>query len=450
MPGPSAIPRRRKGRLALAGAAALGALSLTLTACGGGGSTGNAASSAGGTLKVLIHDNKPTNAAWQAVGAAFEKANPGTKVEFSFIPTENFPKVRTARLTAGDVDVTEGNSAGGTRETPDYAKGVEDSDWVRGLKAGQWTELSGDYLNNWSPGARKDEQFNGKDYAVPTAASYVNGVYYNQDLFAKYNVQVPKTWDDFVKALDTFKANGVTPIVMGGAEKWPVGLVMEGIVDSAVPDMSALDKALWTGEAKFSDPAQIDVLNKIQKIYSYAPKTFPGSTDAAASALFASGKAAMFPEGTWQQPSLAQANANLKFSMFPLPGSNDAANNILRGKLENNIAIPSNAKHKDLAQKFIAFYSKPDVYQTWVSSAGVLPVQPNIKSTAFLDSMAQYLGPNGFSPTWGQVFHPNPTAPKAIRVGFPYDEIAPMGTQSDMGALATSNQKDWSASLPKG
>lgn len=439
-------PGRR--RRALVSIAALGAVSLSLAACGG--DSGSSAATKSKSITVVVHSNKPSDAGWKALGAAFEKANPGSKVNFSFIPTEQFAKVRNARLAAGDIDVTEGSSSGGTRETPDYAKGVVDSDWVRGLKAGQWVELKGSYLDSWSPAVRQAMQYQGKDYGVPTAVSYVNGVYYNKDLFAKYNLQAPRTWSDFVKALDTFKGNGVTPLVMGGAEKWPVGLLMEGVVNSTVSDMAALDKALWTGQAKFTDPQQVEVLTKIQKLYSYAPKTFPGTTDAAANSAFTSGKAAMFPEGTWQQPGIAQGNPSFELGYFPLPGNEDQANNVLRGKLEANLAIPTNSKHKDLAQKFLEFYSQPANYQAWVTAAGAVPVQPNIKTTPFLDSLTQYIAPGGFAPTWGSVFHPNPTAPKAVRVGFPYDQIAPMGTETDMAKLAAANQKVWEAALPKG
>ncbi len=72
-------------------------------------------------------------------------------MKFTFVPSENFVNVRNARLTAGDVDIAEGNWLGATRELPDYIKDIEASDWCRGLQAGQWTELSGDWLDRRLP-----------------------------------------------------------------------------------------------------------------------------------------------------------------------------------------------------------------------------------------------------------------------------------------------------------
>ena len=47
---------------------------------------------------------------------------------------------------------------------------------------------------------------------------------YNKELFAKAGVDGAKikTWDDLLAAVKTLKAAGVTPIVVGGADKWPL------------------------------------------------------------------------------------------------------------------------------------------------------------------------------------------------------------------------------------
>ena len=47
---------------------------------------------------------------------------------------------------------------------------------------------------------------------------------YNKDLFAKAGVDGSKikSWDDLLAAVKTLKAAGVTPIVVGGADKWPL------------------------------------------------------------------------------------------------------------------------------------------------------------------------------------------------------------------------------------
>ena len=48
--------------------------------------------------------------------------------------------------------------------------------------------------------------------------------YYNKKLFEKAGVKAEdiKTWDDFLGAVKKLKAAGITPIVVGAGEKWPM------------------------------------------------------------------------------------------------------------------------------------------------------------------------------------------------------------------------------------
>ena len=50
------------------------------------------------------------------------------------------------------------------------------------------------------------------------------GFFYNKDLFAKAGVDAHaiKTWDDLLAAVKKLKAAGITPIIAGGADKWPL------------------------------------------------------------------------------------------------------------------------------------------------------------------------------------------------------------------------------------
>ncbi len=60
-------------------------------------------------------------------------------------------------------------------------------------------------------GALEQVSFNGKIYGVPVKNISIAGIYYNKDLFDKYNVKVPSTVSELEKASDTFLANGIIP-----------------------------------------------------------------------------------------------------------------------------------------------------------------------------------------------------------------------------------------------
>ena len=51
----------------------------------------------------------------------------------------------------------------------------------------------------------------GVERAVPTTG-YWEGLYCNKDLFEQYDIPLPKSWSSFVKAVQVFKENGITPV----------------------------------------------------------------------------------------------------------------------------------------------------------------------------------------------------------------------------------------------
>ena len=70
--------------------------------------------------------------------------------------------------------------------------------------------------------------------------------YYNKKLFEKAGVKAEdiKSWDDFLGAVKKLKAAGITPIVVGAGEKWPMHfyysyLVMRIGGDHALADAKA-------------------------------------------------------------------------------------------------------------------------------------------------------------------------------------------------------------------
>ena len=63
---------------------------------------------------------------------------------------------------------------------------------------------------------------NGKLWAVGDSVE-TTLFFYNKDIFAKNNLEVPTTWDDLMAACDSLKAAGYAmPIGLGGADKWPI------------------------------------------------------------------------------------------------------------------------------------------------------------------------------------------------------------------------------------
>lgn len=62
--------------------------------------------------------------------------------------------------------------------------------------------------------------YEGKYYLIPLTQHYVT-FYYNKDVFDKYGLRPPQTWDDFIAICNTLKEEGITPIGLGAKDRWP-------------------------------------------------------------------------------------------------------------------------------------------------------------------------------------------------------------------------------------
>ena len=403
-------------------------------------------------INVVLHDNPPTDAAFKTLTANFEKANPTIKVNLDFIPSANYAAVRTSRLAAKQVDVTEGVSGSAAVPLPSYVKNTPQSDWVAGVDAGNWVDLTGQpFLKNFIPSAMSSLEVKGKSYQVPTDFSYENLVYYNKDLFKKAGVTIPKTWNQFKNVLAKLKAQGITPMSLGGKDGWPAGLGGIGIMQSLYPttqDMNNLDQGLWEGDVKLNSGKFVTAANEVKTLFDNTDPTFPGVDYATAEGQFASGSVAMTTDGSWAASQFLTTNPSLKMGVFPLPGSNVAKDNgHLGGKIDTTFAIPSSSKHKAAAIKWLAFFADKKNYAAYAKTGGVIPTESGVPLAASVSSLKPYIN-DTFYLAWDQVFIPNPKAGSNVGgIGVNYMGLAPLGSLATPQAAQDAAQTDWAAGL---
>ena len=82
------------------------------------------------------------------------------------------------------------------------------------------------YLDTVSAAAADAFTFEGQRVGLPLQVSQV-AWWYNKDLMSQAGIDVSqiKMWDDLLDAVKQIKAAGITPICMGGKDKWPVHFV---------------------------------------------------------------------------------------------------------------------------------------------------------------------------------------------------------------------------------
>ena len=141
--------------------------------------------------------------------ARYEAEHPNVKVIEQAIENDPYKtKLKTA-MGAGnppDLFITWGGGwmeefikAGKVLDITDKVKTVADKYLEPGLSIGK----SGD-----------------KYYGLPITCG-PSSVYYNRQLYDKYGLKVPTTLSEFEHNCDVLKANGIIPIALGNASKWP-------------------------------------------------------------------------------------------------------------------------------------------------------------------------------------------------------------------------------------
>lgn len=187
----------------------LGKLGLAAAAC----LLGAQIAAADTTVKWLHIEANPVQVKlWEEVARAYEASHPGVKVEMQFLENEAYKAKLPTILQSKDRPNIIYSWAGGVLKTQIEAGVLDDiTDQVKG------------YSDSLTPAALAAFTSNGRVYGLPTALSQV-GFFCNKELMAKAKVDPAgiKSWDDLLAAVKRLKAAGVTPIVVGGADKWPL------------------------------------------------------------------------------------------------------------------------------------------------------------------------------------------------------------------------------------
>lgn len=299
----------------------------------------------------------------------FEKKNPQIKIDFMHIPQNYFQKLHLLFASDTAPDVIFINN----QYLPLYAN------------ANVLEDLSGYddifHYNNFFDKAIESMKWNNKIYAVPRDISNLV-IFYNKDLFKKYNVPYPKddwTLKDFLQTAQKFK----NPV-------WGISFEEEPLF--YLPYLLIFNG--WTKddtENYFSE----DVLNKadnknglifysdLRNKYHVAP-TKAQIASATMGQLFLQGKIAMHLSGRWLVPKYRE-DAKFDWDVVEFPKANTKAQNKVFADA-SGWAISKNSKHKKEALKLIEFLSSEESSEQFAKSGLIVPAKiKTANSSVFLD-----------------------------------------------------------------
>ncbi|MFH8248858.1 ABC transporter substrate-binding protein [Microbacterium sp. B2969] len=386
----------RRRMLALAGSVTVAALALAGCSAGGDSSGSDAQ-----TLKLWHYEGEDSAMAkaWNEAIKVFEKET-GAKVEFEQKSFEQIQKTASQVLdsdAAPDVmEFNKGNATAGflasTGLISDISDAVEEYGWADKLAPSLQTTAK-----------YTDAGVMGGDtwYGVPNYGEFV-GVYYNKDAFAKAGLEIPTTYDEFVKVLDAFVAQGITPLAEAGAE-YPLGQLWYQLALSKADRSFVDDYQLYKNPVDWQGP-ELTYATETLKDYvdkGYIAKDVSSVKAEDAGVSFINGTAPIFVSGSWWYGRFVEQATGFDWTYQAFPDSK-----LSLGSSGNLWVVPENAKNKDLAYKFIDITMRPEI-QAIIGNNGGLPVAANPEDITDPKSQELISTFNGILENDGLSFYPD-------------------------------------------
>ena len=368
-------------------------------------------------------------AAYKKIFAAYEQEHPGTSVEFKPFKNTEYNTILSTGLTqAGGPDVAQLRSYGALQPL---------------IKAGNLVSLDGTAgLSDFAPsaldGAKGRED--GKVYGVPFATQTLQ-LFYNKKIFADNGITVPTTWAELTGAADTLQKAGIIPFATTGKDTWMLPIVHDTFAASRYGG-SEFAQSLENGSKDFTDPDYVASIGVVKGLQKYFPKDVVGVAYTDAQVLFTTGKAAMFPGGSFELGFFRSQAPDLDLGVFsaPPPDGSPVEQALVPGYTDGSYGVNAKSTQQKAAKELVTWMATKEFGQLVTDELKQISTVPGVSpKDPLLAEMATS-------------YQKNPT-PYLLLVGFRYGD--PSGTDL-LGAgvqkmmLGKSEPVDVAASLQKG
>jgi multiple sugar transport system substrate-binding protein len=325
-------------------ALAIGAAAL-IAAAGCGSSSSSSSGSTTLTFFGADYGTGPSNSTtkyWDAIAAAFHKANPNIKVNVQTVDWTDFPnKVQTLLQNHQFPDILEGDPA-----PPLAANHVL-------YKAADVFSNPGNIV----PKFLNDTDYQGTPYGIPFATS-TRALYYNKKIFAAAGItSPPQTWAQLQSDAAKIKAKGYIGYGLPlGSEEPQAETLMWFLGDGGGYQTG--------GKYTINSPQNVKALDFVSQLAkSGVTQPSPGSTDRKdAWSEFAQGKIGMVGGMTALDPIIQQAGVlkTSDYAISPFPGENGPLTTTLG--VHDDIVAFNTQGHQAAVKKFLDF-AYADKYQ---------------------------------------------------------------------------------------
>lgn len=370
-----------------------------------------ASAAAAQTEVRLLHVSQTNHPLWEQIAADYNAAHPGVNVVVEYLENEAYKAKLPTLLQSEDKPNIIYSWGGGVMRAQDAAGYIEDISAARS-----------DLEKNVYSAALDAYSIDGRLVGIPYDFSQV-ALFYNKALIDQAGVD-PKsmeTWDGFLAAIKKLKDAGITPIIMGAGEKWPMHFYWSYLV-MRLGGSDVLKNATAGNDGGFNNEVFIEAGKKLQELSALEPyqdgwlgTLFPASTG-----MFGDGKGAIDLMGNWLLGGQAENSASgtglpmeqIGFVNFPtIPGGKGQASETLGGIGGFLITKGSPPEALD----FMKYFTSPEAQNKAAAEGFYVPA---VKGTdaVITNPLIAEVSRNVAAAPWHQLFFDQDLGPSVGRV----------------------------------
>lgn len=189
-------------------------------------------------------------------------------------------------------------------------------------------------------------QIDGVTYMSPAALGDDYGVYYNKDIFEKYHLTEPQSWDELIEICETLKQNGVVPFALPGLDANTNQWFYVTMMIALAPEWN--NAFLTEGRNDFEDDIFLETLKTYEEFRDkgYFGEEYDDMDANGAYMYFSSGNAAMMCDGSWMAGTYS-AMENVNIDVFHWPSKDGRIVQYDAPSTETGYSIYADTKHKE-------------------------------------------------------------------------------------------------------
>lgn len=284
-------------------------------------------------------------------------AVPDVEIEFQYIDNSNYATIIDTQLSAD--------------EGPDILCETAAST-IKHAQLGYTADLS-ELGKLYSDAGTSILSYDGKVYALP-GISWFEGIWYNKAIFAENNIELPKTFDEYISVCKQFQSLGIKPL-SAGLKSWEP--MLKNSMAFVTAEYLSTDAGKNFGADYREGKTTLDgvwnpYIEKWSEMITEGIYTtdMTGVDHEQALNEFATGGSAMFCSGPWDLEAIQSKNPDLELGMFPFYGTKESAGWLIGGP---GFGFAANAKSKNLdaAMRVLTALSTPEGQKAmWAGNAG--------------------------------------------------------------------------------